>query len=259
MYQPITNLVQQIKEQRPLILNLTNLVTMDFIANGLLSLGASPIMTNSNAEIDDLVQISNAVVINLGTLNEEFIFLSNKACIAATSLGKPLILDPVGAGASRYRTATCLDLLEQHQFSIIRGNASEIMALCGSQYTTKGVDANSSPEAAIEPAKQFSLENNIVIAISGQTDVIITGDQIAYCDRGSSLMPLITGSGCLLTAVISAFQSVHTNLFEATAAAITFYGVCGEIAAAKASGPGTFKIHFLDALSQLPQRGNYDK
>ncbi|KTD76598.1 hydroxyethylthiazole kinase [Legionella waltersii] len=259
MYQTITKLVQAIKEQRPLILNITNLVTMDFIANGLLSLGASPMMANSTTEMDDLVKISNSVVINLGTLHEEFIALCHKAGIAANGFGKPLILDPVGAGASHYRTATCLDLLEQHQFSIIRGNASEIMALCGSLDNTKGVDATISPELAIEQAKQFSLDKNIVIAISGKTDVIIAGNQMAICDRGSSLMPLITGSGCLLTAVIAAFHAVHTNLFEATAAAITFYGVCGETAAAKATGPGTFKIHFLDALSQLPQRENDDK
>jgi hydroxyethylthiazole kinase len=258
MYQTIHKLVQQIKECRPLILNITNFVTMDFVANGLLSLGASPIMSLAIHEMRDLIHMAHAVVINIGTLNDEFITLADNACAIAHALKKPIIFDPVGAGASLYRSTVCLDLLEKHPFAILRGNASEIMALCGTHRSTKGVDANISSLSVIEQAKQFSQERNMVLAISGKTDLIISPEQIAFCERGSSLMPMITGSGCLLTAVIAAFQTVHHDPFIAAQSAIHFYNVCGEIAALQSSGPGSFKTYFMDALAKLPVRDDYE-
>lgn len=258
MYKQINDLVTQIKSSQPLIMNVTNYVTMDFIANGLLSLGASPIMAQSDQEIDDLLNVASAVVINIGTLNDKFIELCEQVCQEANRLGIPIILDPVGAGASKYRTSTCLHLLKRFNFSIIRGNASEILALSGSQQTTKGVDTTISTGSVIESAQILSSYHHVVIAISGKTDAVIDENHVRLFNRGSSLMPFITGSGCLLSAVIGAFNAVHQDRIEASSAAVLFYSICGELAAKHTNAPGLFKAHFLDALSFLPKNIDYE-
>lgn len=259
MHARIKELVARIKCNRPIILNVTNHVTMDFIANGLLALGASPIMSLADQEIDDLLKISHAVIINIGTLNDEFIALCEKTCVAANRLGKPIILDPVGVGASQYRTMTCLNLLERFNFSMIRGNAGEIMALAGASTYTKGVDSSTDTSDAVKHARQLASHYNTIIVISGKTDAIISTSQIQLVDYGSPLMPMITGSGCLLSSILGAFVAVHHNHYEAASAGVTFYGVCGELAAKKAHGPGSFKSCFLDALSCLPETYHYEK
>ena len=259
MFNTISTLVTTIRYRRPLIINFTNDVTMDFVANGLLSLGASPIMTQASQEIDDLCAIAQAVVINIGTLNDEFIALCKKVASVANRLGIPITLDPVGVGASQYRTKTCLDLLERFKFSIIRGNASEIMALSGLKHGSKGVDSLAATEQAIESAQNLvSRYKEVVIAVSGQTDVVIEAGRVQQFERGSPLMPMVTGSGCLLSSVVSAFDAVHDNSYDAVSAAVVFYGVCGEIAASKSAGPGSFRMHFLDALSSLPESHHYE-
>lgn len=258
MYTHINDLITQIKNDKPLIINITNHVTMDFVANGLLSLGAAPVMTQSPHEIDDLLKIASGVVINIGTLNDEFIALCNKVCHAANQWGKPITLDPVGAGASQYRTSTCLDLLARFKFAIIRGNANEIMALSDTRSHTKGVDAHIATSYAVESGQYLASHHGVTVAISGKTDVVMDAHRTQLFERGSPLMPMITGSGCLLSAVVSAFDAVHDHHFEAVSAAINFYGVCGERAASIAHGPGTFKPHFLDALSFMPMRTHYE-
>lgn len=259
MFNTISGLVTNIRDRRPLVINITNYVTMDFVANGLLSLGASPIMTQSVREIDELLAIAQAVVINIGTLNDEFIALCDKVASAANRFGVPLTLDPVGVGASQYRTKTCLDLLERYNFSIIRGNASEIMALSGLKHTTKGVDSLAAATQAIESAQNLaSRYKEVVVVVSGQTDVVVDAGRVHQFERGSALMPMITGSGCLLSSVVAAFDVVDDNCYDAVSAAVVFYGVCGEIAASKAAGPGSFRMHFLDALSYLPEGHHYE-
>ncbi|MDP3559340.1 MAG: hydroxyethylthiazole kinase [Legionellaceae bacterium] len=257
LYPKIHELVTRIQNKQPLILNVTNYVTMDFIANGLLSLGASPIMIQSTEEVSDLLKISAAVVINIGTLTDDFLLLCEQVCREANQLGIPITLDPVGAGASTYRTKACLNLLEQFDFAIIRGNSSEIMALSGAQANTKGVDSTMETHAAIESAQRLSSQHKAVIVISGKIDAVIDAEQVQLFERGSSLMPRITGSGCLLSAVTSAFDAVHPQRYEAVSAAVLFYSVCGEIAARKANAPGSFKPYFIDALSFLPELADY--
>jgi hydroxyethylthiazole kinase len=241
-------MLKKIKETNPLVLNITNYVTMDFIANGLLSLGASPIMSSASEEIEDLVCLSHAVVINLGTLNQAFIALCEQTCRIANQLKKPIILDPVGAGATNYRTKTSLKLINNYDIAIIRGNASEIMALAGSRSVTKGVDSSTESADAVDSAKKLSQQCDSTIVVSGKADFIIDHELFSQSDRGTPLMAMITGSGCLLSAVIGAFHAVEKNRFDAACAATVFYGICGEKAAAKSILPGTFKNYFLDAL-----------
>jgi hydroxyethylthiazole kinase len=258
MYNHIVKQLNYIKAHKPLILNLTNYVTMDFVANGLLSIGASPIMSVADEEIDDLLAISQVLTINFGTLNDSFITRCHKACLSAKRLNRSIVFDPVGAGASSYRTTACLDLLEQFECAVIRGNASEIMALCGAMHTTKGVDSTLLPTEVIAAAKALSKKQKAVIVISGATDAVILNEQVTLFERGSPLMPMVTGSGCLLTAIISAFVADCDDTYAAAGAAVLFYSICGELAANKASGPGSFRSHFLDTLAKEPMRADYE-
>lgn len=259
MFEKIQTAICQMRTVKPLILNITNYVTMDFIANGLLSLGASPIMCHSKHEIDELLTAVQAVTINVGTLDHEFIFLCQSVCHAANQLGIPIVLDPVGAGASRYRTETCLALIHDFDIAIIRGNVSEIMALAGLSQKTKGVDSGNDSSFLLESAKSLSKNINATLVVSGQRDFIVDHDRVAQFDRGSALMPAVTGTGCLLTAVTAAFHAINKDRFESAQVATLFYAICGEIAAKNAAGPGTFKTHFLDSLHGTLSRGQYEK
>ena len=242
-------MLEKLKSQKPLILNITNHVTMEFIANGLLSLGASPIMSLAEQEMEDLIQLSNAVVINIGTLDNHFITLAHKAAATANKLYKPVILDPVGAGASKYRTESALYLLHNFAIDILRGNASEILALAGSNSMTKGVDSTANSQHAIDAGQLLSQKYNCAVVISGATDIVIDHHEIHLSHYGSPLMTHIVGTGCLLSAVIGAFRAIEPNRFKAANEAIMFYGQCGEIAAAKTKVPRHFKNYFLEALN----------
>jgi hydroxyethylthiazole kinase len=259
MLEKMQEIVEKIKQEKPLILNITNYVTMDFVANGLLSMGASPIMCKAEQEVEDLLKIAKSVVINLGTLDESFIHLCHHTCGIANQVKKPIILDPVGAGASRYRTNTALKILNDYQISIVRGNASEIMALSGLTSMTKGVDSTVDSDNAMEAAKLLSKKYDVAVTVSGKWDVIADGDRLSLCDRGSSLMPMVTGTGCLLSSIVGAFHSVENNRFDAAVAAIIFYGISGEMAAEKSAGPGTFKSEFLDALNSSYHQTYYEQ
>ena len=217
--------LRTLRKEKPLILNITNFVTMDFVANGLLSLGGLPIMCHAENEIEDLVKLASAVVINLGTLNSEFILLCKKACEVANQLNKPIILDPVGAGASHYRTDSNLFFLTNYKIAVIRGNASEIEALSINSHETKGVDSTIETEAVIDNAILISQEYNSAVVITGKTDVIIDQDNLIALNIGSAMMKKVTGMGCLLSAVIAAFHAVEKNRFEAAKAAVKFSGM----------------------------------
>lgn len=248
LYSQQLSILKKIKATNPVILNITNFVTMDFIANGLLSLGASPIMSQAIEEIEALVQLSSCVVINIGTLNAPFLELANAACYFANKAQKPIILDPVGAGATTYRTNSARQLLNDHKIQIIRGNASEIAALINDANTTKGVDSTISMHDMQDEASKLAILFNATICVSGKTDLIVNTHNKALNQHGSPMMTRITGMGCLLTAVIGAFHAVEPDPFLATYNAALYYSLCGELAAQQASAPADFKRHFIDAL-----------
>lgn len=258
MFQKIKNTLTQIKEEKPLILNITNDVTMDFIANGLLSVGASPVMSKAQQEIDDLLHLANVVVVNLGTLDERFIALCEYVCRAANQLKKAIVLDPVGAGASKYRTDASLHLINNYDIAIIRANASEVMALSEESVKTKGVNSTAQSHFAVESARLLSIRDTTIV-VSGETDIIVDREHIRELHYGSPLMPQITGTGCLLSAIVGAFHAVEKNKFEASVLATAFYGICGERAAMHANGPASFKVNFLDELNLIPEEQFYDR
>jgi len=235
-----------IKSQRPLILNYTNTVTTDFVANALLAIGAAPVMSLCEAEALDLIKISAAVYINLGTLSPEFIHLVDKAIMLASLHKKPIILDPVGAGASKIRTQTATRMALKA--NIIKGNASEILALAGLAYETKGVDAADTHLDVTEAAKELAQATNAVVAVSGATDIITDGNEVIKLRYGSALMSCVTGMGCSLGAVMAAFKAVVKDPLKSTSLAMAFFALTGELTGQKFNKPGGFKHHFIDAL-----------
>lgn len=243
-------LKKKIVSTNPLILNITNDVTPDLIANGLLSLGASVVMSQDVTEIEELTQYASAVVINIGTLNDTFKSLARATCEIASTLKKPIILDPVGAGATRLRTTFACELLSNYEISIVRGNASEISALSGHTGQTKGVDSTQNTQEVRDIAQEVATKHNCVIAMSGAVDVISSATRTEEIARGSALMPLVVGTGCLLSAVVGAFHAIHPDAFEAAWYGSYFYALCGERAAAQCAFPGSFRVAMIDALYQ---------
>lgn len=246
MINRIESTLRRLHDARPLILCLTNFVTMDFVANCLLAVGASPVMSVDAAEFEELVQMSQAVYINLGTLDKAFISRAHQLVELANRYGKPVILDPVGAGASVLRSQTARDLMVYAD--IIRGNASEIMSLAGDSRQTRGVDATQSVNHAKDAALFLADLTHAAVVVSGALDFIVRGKQQASLNYGSHLMPLVTGMGCALTAVIAAFRAVESDSFEASLQAAAWFSLCGSLSALKTDRPGSFRATFIDYL-----------
>ena len=245
-YTDIYTLYQKLVKTKPVVLNLTNSVTQDFMANALLALGATPIMSSSIDEVSELVSIASAVNVNIGTLDNQFISLARYAAKEANTKNKPVILDPVGAGASQIRTDTAIELSQYA--NIIRGNSSEIMALVRDDVVTNGVESSRQSQDAIESARFLAHKHKSIIAISGEIDYIIGIDAINENYYGDELMTRVTGMGCALGAVIAAFAAVEPDRFLATNVAIAFYTLVAQDARCRADKPAKFRTEFIDSL-----------
>ena len=237
-----------IRENKPLIHNITNYVVMNYTANALLAMGASPVMAHAPNEVEDMVAFAGALVLNIGTLTDDWISSMIKAGKKASELGTPIILDPVGSGATPLRTNSAKSIISQTKTRVIRGNASEILSLRDENSKTKGVDSIHSVEEAAEAARNLAEELQTTLAITGPVDLITDGTKVLRVSNGHPLMAYVTGTGCTATATIGAFLAVDSDPLSATATALAFFGLAGEIAAETASAPGTFMIRLLDAL-----------
>jgi hydroxyethylthiazole kinase len=237
-----------VRKKKPLIHNITNYVVMNYTANALLAMGASPVMAHALNEVEEMVSFAGALVLNIGTLNNDWIASMIKAGKKASVSKIPIILDPVGSGATSLRTIAAKQIIQETRVSVIRGNASEILSLRREDSKTKGVDSMHSVEAAVQTAKILAGELGTVLAVTGPTDVITDGRQLIRVSNGHSLMGYVTGTGCAATATIGAFLSVDEDPVSATATALAFFGWAGEVAAKNASAPGSFMIAMLDAL-----------
>jgi hydroxyethylthiazole kinase len=245
--------VESIRRRAPLVHNITNYVVMNSSANALLALGASPVMAHAEEEVEDMVALAGALVINVGTLSPPWIRAMHRAARRARELGVPLVLDPVGAGATPYRTGTVHQLLAAASPTVIRGNASEIMAVAAAGGATKGVDSTAESDAAVDAARHLSRTHGCVACVSGATDYVVDGTELIAIRNGHPLMPRVTGLGCAASALCGAFAAVNPQPLAATAHAMAVMGIAGEIAAEKAAGPGTLQLHFLDALHNLSE------
>ncbi|MDD9303013.1 MAG: hydroxyethylthiazole kinase [Desulfobacter sp.] len=245
--------IWSIRQKSPLVHNITNYVVMNNTANALLALGASPVMAHAEDEVEDMVSIAGALVINIGTLSPEWVRSMVKAAKKAKENATPIVLDPVGVGATPYRTDTARDLVKEAPPEIIRGNGSEIMALSQAGVTTRGVDSTSGADQAIESAKNLNTVFKSVICVTGKTDYILAKDFLATIDNGHEIMPRVTGLGCTATALCGAFAAVNLDYKKAAAHAMAVMGIAGEMAAENAKGPGSFQVAFIDALYQISE------
>jgi len=263
-FDDIARLLRAVREKKPLVHNLTNYVTVNDCANALLAVGASPVMADELGEAADIAALADAVVINIGTLNARTIPAMFAAGEKAAALGRPVILDPVGAGASRLRTETSLDLMREIPLAVIRGNASEIKALLAGSGTTRGVDASEGDlradglGGAAAAAKALAGRTGAVVAVTGPTDVLTDGTLTFAVRNGHPLMSRITGSGCMLSAVTAAFcGAAPKRTLDAVAAALCTMGLAGEQAAQRTArenaGTGSFRTYLIDSLSLMTE------
>lgn len=243
--------LKAVRATKPLVHNITNFVVMNFTANILLAAGASPVMAHAENEVEEMVSFAKALVLNIGTLDDAWIASMLKAGKKASELGVPIILDPVGAGATKLRTKTAMRILAETRVTLVRGNASEILALGGAASKTKGVDSTDSVDAAAERAVTLARELGVPVAITGAVDFITDGKRVVRVSNGHPLMGCVTGTGCVVTAIIGAFAGVDADPVSAAATALATCGLAGEHAADGAAGPGSFMIRFWDAMHAL--------
>lgn len=263
-----------VRETSPLTHCITNYVTINDCANIVLACGASPIMADDPGEAEEITALSKGLDINIGKLDQRTIPAMLAAGKRANALGHPVLLDPVGAGASVLRTRTALQLLEQVQFTVIRGNMSEMKALALGGDNPHGVDADLADqvteehlEQAVSFAKAFARRTGAVIAVTGTIDIVTDGET-AFCIRnGDPMMRLVTGAGCQLSAMTAAYLAANPETpLRAAAAAVCAMGVCGEIARERlpeGGGSATYRIDLMDAVStltpeELERRANYE-
>ncbi|MFK5953473.1 MAG: hydroxyethylthiazole kinase [Desulfobacterium sp.] len=272
----VHELYQRIREQRPLIHVVTNFVVMNQTANALLALGAAPTMSWAQEDLEYMSGISDGLCVNMGTPTRERVGAMETLMELAEKSGKPLVLDPVGSGAGPYRTKIARKLSALAPHKIIRGNASEICSLADENSSTRGVDTTLSPAEAKKilithgrsgeasgpdrkrgiSSKEMETFSDMAscLLISGKEDMILDKTRTLVLKNGSNLMNAVTGTGCILSAITAAFYAVCPDPFEAATAACATASIAGELAAEKASGPGTFLPHFMDSLYTLDEK-----
>ena len=258
-----------LRDTRPLVHVVTNFVVMNQTANVLLALGASPMMSWAEDDAEYMSGVSDALCINTGTPVTDRISVMKSLMNFAGDAGKPVVLDPVGAGAGAFRTEIARELCDLAPGKIIRGNPSEICALAAGHASTKGVDSGISPEQArailtghgrpdrdadeLPSGASALLGSASALVVSGNTDMVLGQGKMVKIANGSQLMGAVTGTGCMLSAICAAFYAVADNGFDAAVASVVVTGIAGELAAARLTGPGFFLPHFIDSLYSLTE------
>ena len=261
--QKVVELLNRLKNKKPLIHNITNYVTVNDCANILLAIGASPIMADDLKEAADITSIASALVINIGTLNERTIESMIASGKKANELNIPVVLDPVGAGASLFRNETTKRILEEIKISVLRGNMSEIKFIAGLESETKGVDASESDlksdsDEGIRVAKSLAKRFNCTVAITGVCDIVSDGEKSVTIENGTKMLSNVTGTGCMTTALVGGYLGAcetKEDLFIAAISGIVSMGICGEIAEERSGsiGLGSFHMAIIDAVSNLDE------
>ncbi|MFD2705959.1 hydroxyethylthiazole kinase [Salibacterium lacus] len=242
--------LEQVRTRNPLIYNITNTVVANFNANGLLAVGASPVMADAPEEAADMAWAADALVLNIGTLHPEQVESMFAAGRAASQKGIPIVLDPVGAGATPYRTNTARELLKELDVTLLRGNAGEVSAITGLESEMKGVDVSGDQKDTAVIAEHAADVLGTPVAVTGPVDAVSDGQETYQVHNGHSMMAKITGTGCLASAVAASFLTVSDHVVHGAAAALGFYGTAAERAEGFAAnqGPGTFQVELLNAL-----------
>lgn len=240
-----------VRAKSPLVHNITNYVVMNNSANALLAIGASPVMAHWTEEMEEMTSIAGALVINIGTLDERWVEAMLTAGGVALRRGVPMVLDPVGAGATSQRTAVALRIIEECKPKVIRGNGSEIMALVSANIKSKGVDSSLSSHDALSAAQSLAKSTGAVVVISGEVDYITDGTVTHTVEGGDAIMTSVTGMGCTSTALVGAFLAVESDALVAATSAMAVMSLVGERAATYSKGNGSMQANFLDELYNL--------
>ncbi len=247
-------LLSDVKTKKPLVHHLTNYVTVNDCANIVLALGGSPVMADDAGEVEEMVSIASALVINIGTLNSrtiETMLLSGKK---ANQLGIPVVLDPVGAGATALRSNTAARLIQEVKLAVLRGNMSEIKVIAGIDARTRGVDSVDGGAGGVEVALSLAKRLGCTVAITGAQDIISDGSRTGLIANGTPLLSKITGTGCMATSLIGCYAGVTADSYLAACAGLITMGLAGEKAATgfnQAQGIGTYKVKLMDGIDQL--------
>ena len=246
--------LEEVRSRRPLIHELTNVVTVNDCANITLAVGGRPAMTSSIREVAEMAAAADALVLNLGTLQEHTLEAMHVAAAAAARYGTPIVLDPVGAGGTAWRTGAAGGIIKNYPVAVIRGNASEIQALAagGKSGVNPGVDSDDKEEADSAGIRHLSTTLGAVIAVTGAVDIVSDGKRTLYCKNGTPLLPYVTGTGCMTTALIGTYAAV-TDPFTAALAGILSMGIAGEraVAGRPGTGPGTLHALLMDEIYTL--------
>jgi hydroxyethylthiazole kinase len=246
-------ILKKVREEKPLVHHITNWVTIYDCANIVRAFGALPVMAHAAEEVEEMVGIASSLVLNIGTLTPTLVKSMILAGKAANRKRIPVILDAVGAGATKLRTESSLRIIRDIRVDVIKGNSAEIGVLAGAEAEVKGVEAISLKGNPVQIAKTLAGRTNAVVAMTGRRDVITDGKTTYLCDNGDAMMGSIVGTGCMAASVIGAFCAVEKNYAKAVAAALSCFGIAGELAAKKAKGPGTFKELFYDEVYNLDE------
>jgi hydroxyethylthiazole kinase len=244
--------LRELRERKPLVHQITNYVVMNETANATLALGALPVMAHAREEVEEMVGLASALVLNIGTLSEHWIEAMLLAGRAASARGIPVVLDPVGAGATAYRTETARRILGEVHVTVLRGNAGEIATLVGAEAEVRGVESIAAGLEPAELAREAGRQLGLVASVTGPVDHVSDGDQGFAVANGHPLLSAVTGTGCISSALTGCFLAVlPREPLEAAAEALAALGVAAEDAAAGAGGPGTFHARLYDDLAAL--------
>jgi hydroxyethylthiazole kinase len=240
-----------IRERKPLVHQIANYVVMNETANATLALGALPVMAHAREEVEEMVALAGALVLNIGTLSPHWVDGMLAAGRAANERGVPVVLDPVGAGATSYRTKTARRILEEVEVAVVRGNAGEVSTLVGVAAEVRGVESVGVARDSAELARAAARQLGVVASVTGAIDHVSDGDHVVAIANGHPLLSAITGTGCMSSAITGCFLAVADSPFEAAIEALVAFGVAGEDAAREAKGPGSFHVALYDTLAAL--------
>ena len=240
-----------IRERKPLVHNITNYVVMNETANAILALGALPVMAHAQNEVREMVGLAGALVLNIGTLSDDWVEAMLLAGAEANARGVPIVLDPVGAGATTYRTETAKRILDTLDIAVLRGNAGEVATLVGVEAEVRGVESIGDGGDPAGLAREAARTLGVVASVTGAVDHVSDGERSAAVANGHPLLAAITGTGCMSTAMTGCFLAAEEDAFEAAVEALVAFGVAGEDAAVGAKGPGSFHVALYDALAGL--------
>jgi hydroxyethylthiazole kinase len=242
----------ELRARKPLVHQITNYVVMNETANATLALGALPVMAHAREEVEEMVALAGALVLNIGTLSPHWIDAMLLAGKAANEHGVPVVLDPVGAGATRFRTETARRLLNEVKVAVLRGNQGEVATLIGVQAEVRGVESIGAGGDPADLARAAARKLGLVASVTGPVDQVSDGDRVLAVSNGHPLLAAVTGTGCMSSAITGCFLAVARDTpLEAATAALAAFGVAGEDAARDAKGPGSFHVGLYDALAAL--------